>query len=133
VATRALAIDVSGLRWTTRVLPIDVSGLRWAGGAMVGLGLVLPHLPHNPGLPCPLRTVTGVPCPLCGMSTAVKAGLAGHLRTSIAANPFGVVALVVAVALLAVPRVRTVRVPVALLVACAATSWVWELRRFHLL
>jgi len=93
--------------------------------------VVLPHLPHNPGVPCPLRTLTGVPCPLCGMSTAVKAVLAGHVRTSVAANPFGILAVMVAVTLLLVPRVRTVRLPLALLVGCAATSWLWELRRFH--
>jgi hypothetical protein len=111
---------------------VDVKGVRWAGASMVGLGLVLPHLPHNPGLPCPLRTLTGVPCPMCGMTTAVKAVCTGHLRTSIAANPFGVVAVAVAVALLLRPGLRTVRVPVGLIVAAAVASWVWELRRFGL-
>jgi hypothetical protein len=109
---------------------VDVTGARWAGGAMVGLGLVLPLVPHNPGLPCPLRTLTGVPCPLCGMTTAVKAVCTGHLHASIAANPFGIFAVVVAVLLVLRPGMRSVRVPIALVAAAAATSWVWELRRF---
>jgi hypothetical protein len=122
---------VSGGRIRT-TWKVDVTGARWAGASMVGLGLVLPHLPHNPGLPCPLRTLTGVPCPLCGMTTAVKAVCTGHVRTSIAANPFGVVAVAVAVALLMRPGVRSVRVPVMVVVAAAITSWVWELHRFGL-
>jgi hypothetical protein len=119
-------------RAATRVLPIDVTGLRWAGAAMVGLGIVLPHLPHDPGVPCPLRTLTGIPCPLCGMSTAVKAGLAGHVRASLAANPFGLVAVLVALLLIARPGVRSVRMPLAVVVGCATASWVWELHRFGL-
>jgi hypothetical protein len=109
---------------------VDVTGARWAGASMVGLGLVLPHLPHNPGVPCPLRTLTGVPCPMCGMTTAVKAVCTGHVRASIGANPFGLVAVAVAVALLVRPGVRSVRVPAMLVVAAAVTSWVWELHRF---
>jgi hypothetical protein len=116
-----------------RRVDLDVTGLRWAGGAMLGLGVVLPHLPHNPGLPCPLRTLTGIPCPLCGMTTAVKAGMAGHLGSSVAANPFGLVAIVTAVLLLVRPDVRRLRLPIALLACCALTSWVWELRRFGII
>lgn len=111
-------------------VPIDLTGLRVAGGAMLALGATLPLLPHNPGLPCPLRTLTGIPCPLCGMTTSVKAALAGHVVSSVAANPFGVIAVLVAVALLLRPRLRVVRLPVAILVTCALVSWTWELRRF---
>jgi Protein of unknown function (DUF2752) len=100
---------------------------------MVGLGAVLPHLPHNPGLPCPLRTLTGVPCPLCGMTTAVKALCTGHARASLAANPFGIVAVAVATAIVLRPAVRSVRVPLVLIFTAALASWVWELRRFGFL
>ena len=39
-------------------------------------------------LPCPLRTLTGVPCPLCGMTTAATGLAAGDLGAVLAANPF---------------------------------------------
>ena len=39
-------------------------------------------------LPCPLRTLTGVPCPLCGMTTAATGLAAGDLGAAMAANPF---------------------------------------------
>jgi hypothetical protein len=113
-----------------RTLMVDLTGLRVAGAAMIGLGITLPLLPHNPGLPCPLRTMTGVPCPFCGLTTAVKATVSGHLGAAVTANPFGIVAVVVAVLLLIRPRVRPLQVPLSVLLACAAVSWSWELRRF---
>jgi Protein of unknown function (DUF2752) len=118
-------------RALTRTWDLDVTGLRWAGAAMMGLGAGLPLLPHNPGLPCPLRTLTGIPCPLCGMTTAVKAIMTGHVQASVAANPFGIVAVLVALVLLVRPSMRTLRLPVALLIGCALASWVWELFRFR--
>jgi hypothetical protein len=114
-----------GRRWR-----VDLQGLRWAGAAMMGLGLVLPHLPHNPGLPCPLRTLTGVPCPACGLSTSVKALCGGHVHDAIVANPFGLVAVFVAVLLIVRPRWRETSVPLWPLALAAVVSWVWQLHRF---
>jgi len=99
---------------------------------MLALGVVLPHLPGNPGLACPLRTTTGVPCPLCGMTTSVKALMGGHPGAAATANPLGYLAVGVAALLLLRPRMRRMRIPVPLLVASAALSWVWELHRFHI-
>jgi len=100
---------------------------------MLGAGLVLTRLPAGAGLPCPLRTLTGVPCPLCGMQTSVKATLAGHLGRALAANPAGVVAVLLALVLV-VARPAAVRVPpLPVVLTGLASMWVFELARFGIL
>src|SRR5579871_4964916 len=108
---------------------VDVRDLRGAGAAMLAAGAVLPHLPGHPGLVCPLRAVTGVPCPLCGMTTSVEDTVSGHVRAALAANPGGVALVLVVLALLVV-RPRQIRVPSAVFVLLAGAMWLFELHRF---
>jgi Protein of unknown function (DUF2752) len=110
---------------------LDLQPVRWLGSAMLVLGVVLPHLPGNPGLACPLRTATGIPCPMCGMTTSVKATMRGDLGAAATANPFGILAVMVAVILLLRPAWQRAQVPTAMLLGAAAVSWLFELHRFH--
>jgi len=115
-----------------------------AVGAAAALALANLHVPGRPATLCPLRALTGVPCPFCGGTTAaVRLGrfdLLGALR----ANPFIVLGAVVVATLPAVvayrsarpvarwPAVssRTIRVAIAVAVVC---SEVWQLFRFGIL
>ena len=110
---------------------VDLALVRRLGGAMLALALLLPRLPHDPGLPCPLRTVTGIPCPLCGMTTSVKAGMRLDLRSALSANPLGLIAIAVAAALLLRPAWRRLAVPVSLVIGAAMAAELFELHRFH--
>jgi hypothetical protein len=112
---------------------LDLRAFRWPGAAMLALGAGLPHVPGNPGLPCPLRTVTGVPCPLCGLTTSVKAVMRADLAGATAANPFGLVAVGLAVLLLLRPQLRNLRVPANVLLLGVVMSWFVQLHRFHFL
>jgi hypothetical protein len=99
----------------------------------------LPVLP-DVGPLCPLRRLTGVPCPFCGMTTGVLALSRGDVVAAFAANPLAPL-LVAAVVVSFLPfmyrsrsfehglaRARRVGrvVPWLLL----PLLWVWELHRF---
>lgn len=82
------------------------SNLRRAGGAMVLASYAVPLAPHA-GTLCPLRRLTGVPCPFCGLTTGVVDATHGHVASGLLANPVA-----------------------PLLVAATVAGWlVWALRR----
>jgi|SRR5215471_21825957 len=111
----------------------DPSDTRGAAMAMLGLAAVLPLLPGHAGLPCPLRTLTGVPCPMCGMTTSVEATAHGHLGSALLANPAGPFAVLVALFLLVRRPRRVIRVPIVLVVGTLLALWLFELHRFSLI
>jgi hypothetical protein len=69
------------------LLPAGLTGALWLKGLHPGL----------PGWSCPLRALTGVPCPTCYLTRATAASLTGNLDGALQLHAFGPV---VAVALL---------------------------------
>ena len=84
-------------RETRRRLSVGVrsagSGLRRAGFlAPAGLTLYLVLKGFHPGLPgwsCPMRALTGLPCPTCFLTRATAAALAGQFEDSVRLHAFG--------------------------------------------
>lgn len=99
---------------------------------MLALAVVLPTLPVHPGVLCPLRNLTGVPCPMCGMTTSVEATVRLQLGDAFAANPAGILAVVVAVALL-IRRPATLPLWTPAILAGLAAMWLFQFHRFALL
>jgi hypothetical protein len=115
-----------------RIASLDPRELRLAGAAMLGAGVLLPVFPGHPSLVCPLRTLTGVPCPLCGLSTSVEETVRLHWGDALQANPLGL-ALVLAAAALLVLRPRRLALPLPALYLALAGSWLFELHRFSII
>jgi hypothetical protein len=80
-------------------------GNRTEGLAIVGTGALLIglHLAGLPGWACPFKSLFGIPCPGCGLTTATDQLLRGHfinsLHTHAFAPIFSVAYLVMAVVL----------------------------------
>jgi hypothetical protein len=75
--------------------------------------------------------ITGVPCPLCGMTTSVEAAVRLDVRSAFDANPAGIALVVLALIVLAI-RPRRVVVPSVVLPVVLASMWAFELHRFGL-
>ncbi|MEA3054851.1 MAG: hypothetical protein QOD30_283 [Actinomycetota bacterium] len=110
------------------VVEIGRPDQRVAAAGMLAAGALSPLWASHGGVPCPLRTTTGIPCPFCGMTRSVCAALTGHPRDSLLLNPLGIVAVVVAVWLVVTwRRGPTIRIPVWLPCVGLAGSWLWQL------
>lgn len=117
-----------------RALSVDPRRLGGAGVATIGALVALPLVPGHEALSCPLRTTTGVPCPLCGMTRGVGDAVRGDLGGAVVHNPGSVVLVVaVVVALLAAlltPRGgRRLVVPRWSIPALLAALWAFQLAK----
>ena len=121
------------LERTLAPVTFDVTDSRGAAAVMLAAGAILPFLPGHAGLPCPLRTLTGVPCPMCGMTTSVEATLHGHPGAALGANPAGPALVLCAVAILAHRPKRLLQAPLGLVIFLFAAMWLFELNRFHVI
>ncbi len=102
--------------------------MRVVSGGIVALAVAWPRLPAHPPLACPLRAATGIPCPLCGMTRAVVAAAHGHLGTSLAFNPAGLlVLLLAAVAVVRPAWFARVRFPLWSVLAVFGALWLWNI------
>lgn len=120
------------LRDDVRALP-----LRAALVAVVAVAVARLHAAYDPGVLCPLRRVTGVPCPLCGSTTAVVELGWGHVRDAVAAQPL---TMALAGVMVAAPGwlrrgYRQLAVRPRLVLGCVAVlalgSWLYQWFRLH--
>jgi hypothetical protein len=121
--TRGGAARLPGARGVAARLAVAVTGT-------VFLGLLRIHRPPALATVCLLRATTGVPCPLCGGTTAFTRLGRGNVLGALAANPVAVLGA----ALLVLAPVLRYRVPHRaapwLLTGVALFAWTWQLARF---
>jgi hypothetical protein len=128
---------------TVRRRLAGLSDLQTFALVMAAGAVLLPRVP-NPGILCPLRRMTGIPCPLCGSTGAVLALSRGHVWQAVVSNPAAVVLVACCAAafapqrwrdpLLARGRAARQRVPaagrLAMTVLTVLALWAYELHRF---
>lgn len=115
---------------TPPAITIDALPARVAGLSMLAVAAAWPWLPSGVIPPCPLRSLTGVPCPLCGMTTSVVETVQGDVTTALHVNPFGPLLVGFVVLLFIVRRRREWRFAVSALIPLALVSWIFQLARF---
>lgn len=119
--------------------PVGLAAARAAamGGVASALSLLQTLHPQQALFVCPLRAVTGIPCPLCGGTTAAVSVARLDLVGALRANPVAVLgALVFALAplgLLAFVRRRSPRLTFWILAAALGIAELWQLVRFDVL
>lgn len=111
-------------------------GLRAAAAAVAAVTVARLHAAHDPGVLCPLRLLTGIPCPLCGSTTVFIELGRGDLGAALAANPVtaaaGLGLLLAPLGLGSLwwrtpPRRRG-----GIVTAALAVAWGWQLGRLGL-
>ncbi len=96
--------------------------------ALVGTAAAWHHLPWHGSFHCPFRTLTGQPCPFCGMTRSWIAASHGHVAQSLAYNPGGVLLFVGAIVLIVKPSLlRKVRVPQWTAWVALGVLWLWNI------
>ena len=109
---------------------VDLRPLRLLGIVMFVGAFVHPLLPFTGPVLCPLRRVTGVPCPFCGMTRGVIALAHGDLFSSLTFNPGAVVIVALAVAILVAWRVQRVAMPTWTIVSFFVLLWAYQLFKY---
>jgi hypothetical protein len=88
---------------------LRMSSARLVGFALAALMLANLRLPGRPSTLCPLRAMTGIPCPFCGGTTAAVEVGRFDLADALRVNPVVVVAAVVIIAMPVAIGLRTAR------------------------
>jgi hypothetical protein len=112
------------------VTRVDLREMRIAGAGMLAVAAVRPLVPFEFVPPCPLRTVTGVPCPLCGTTRGVTALVHGDFARALLMNPASYVVVALALVLLVQWRVRRVVIPVWVIFTALGVMWTWQLFKY---
>jgi len=97
---------------------------------MLGVAAVRPLIPVELVPPCPLRTFTGIPCPMCGMTRGVTALVHGDFAWAAVMNPASFLIVALAILLLVQWKTKRVVIPVWAIVAVLALMWTWQLFKY---
>jgi hypothetical protein len=124
-----LTATLTNVRARASSVALEVAELRVAALVLCAVGALLPVVPFYPGITCPLRAATGIPCPLCGLTGSIRAGLRLDVAEAWSLNPGGLAAIGAALALLLTRR-PLITLPAAVVPLGLGGLWIFELFRF---
>jgi hypothetical protein len=108
-------------------IDLTAPSMRAAGAALLGTAVVRTLVAPGVGFACPLHTLTGVPCPFCGMTRGVTSIVHGDLVAAFVANPGSILLVVAAIAaVIGWPR-RPVTLPAWSGYALVGALWAFQL------
>ncbi len=110
--------------------PVNLDAMRGVGAGILAVAAVRPLVPFEFVPPCPLRTLTGIPCPFCGMTRGVTAAVHADLGRAAFLNPGSIVLVVLAVLLLVAWRSKRVDLPTWVVAAVLGLMWCWQLFKY---
>jgi hypothetical protein len=117
--------------------PVGTVAVRIAAMAALAVSVAVVHGIHDPGVLCPTRALTDIPCPFCGGTTVFIELGSGHPVRALMANPL---VFVGAIAFAAAPlglgarwQALEPRVRAWILGTAIAGSGIWQLARFGVL
>ncbi len=117
-------------RRASKPLELDLKPLRAGAVAMLPLAAIRPMLPIWPVPPCPLRSVTGIPCPFCGMTRGVTAIVHADFSAAFGFNPGAFLVVAMAIVLLVAWRWQRVRIPMWAVFVFFAVLWAYQLFKY---
>jgi hypothetical protein len=126
----AATIPTAPAQTASTPLELDLKPLRAGAAAMLPLAAVMPVLPVWPVPPCPLRSVTGIPCPFCGMTRGVTAIVHGNFSAAFGLNPGAFLVVAMAIVLLVAWRWQRVRIPMWAVFLFFAVLWAYQLFKY---
>lgn len=119
-----------------------------AGAAAVGAvyPMIMAHT-GGQGIPCPLRTLTGIPCPFCGLTTATVALVHGQWSTAAGTSPLACLTAILVVGTAPVLLARAAGVAsgprqaseitrrriTRVMCVIVALNWILELHRYGII
>jgi hypothetical protein len=125
-----MAPDRAKVPYRARTVTMRARELRVMGAGMLAVAAVRPLIPIETGPPCPLRLITGIPCPLCGMTRGVTAVVHGDFAYALLMNPAAYLAVAVALLLIVQWRVKQFVIPLWIITGVLGVMWIWQIYKF---
>jgi hypothetical protein len=115
------------MRNTIELTEVRGNQLRLGAIGLATAAAFWPVLPAHPPLACPLKSLTGIPCPFCGMTRGVVAAVHGDLIGSLRYNPAAILVVALVAFVIVRARLPATRAPAWTVFGLGAALWIYNI------